>query len=143
MVRRLHQLDLEREEIREREERLNNLLNEGNATYGALQDEMESLRNQYERRIRSGEDNRKELESQITKLEGDTEDMRVRLLDAEKTCERLRADLENKERELQRERHQNKVRETESNEKVDGLYHDLKTQQRTLEAVTKDLETHL
>ena len=30
---------------------------------------MESLRNQYERRIRSGEDNRRELEHQISKLE--------------------------------------------------------------------------
>ena len=37
MVRRLHTLDLEKEEIREREDRLNSLLNEGNATYGALQ----------------------------------------------------------------------------------------------------------
>ena len=66
--------------------------------------------------------------------------MRSRLLSSDKTNERLRADLENKERELQREKHQNKIREEESNEKLNGLYHDLKTQQKTLEAVTADLE---
>ena len=68
-------------------------------------------------------------------------DIRSRLLDSDKTNERVRADLENKERELQREKHQNKIREAESNEKCDGLYHDLKTQQKTLEAVTADLES--
>ena len=67
--------------------------------------------------------------------------MRSRLLDSDKTNERLRADLENKERELQREKHQNKMRETESTEKMEGLYHDLKTAQKTLEAVTADLES--
>ena len=140
MVRRLHQFDLEKDEMAERESRLNNLLSEGNETYGALQNEMESLKSQYERRLRVAEENRRECELSITSLEKDVEEMRSRLLASDKTNERLRADLENKERELQREKHQNKIREEESKEKIDGLYHDIKTQQKTLEAVTSDLE---
>lgn len=141
MVRRLHQFDLEKDETREREERLNSLLSEGSEQHGALQGEMESLKSQYDRRLRLAEENRRENESSISLLEKDMEDIRSRLLDSDKTNERVRADLENKERELQREKHQNKIREAESNEKCDGLYHDLKTQQKTLEAVTADLES--
>ena len=66
MVRRLHQFDLEKDEMNERETRLNNLLSEGNETYGALQNEMESLKSQYERRLRVADENRRECENSIS-----------------------------------------------------------------------------
>lgn len=134
-------MNLVKDDMTDREERLNNLLNEGNETSSALQTEMESLKNQYERRLRTAEETRRENEANIVLLEKDIDDMRSRLLNADKTNERTRADIENKERELQREKHQNKIRETETNEKIDGLYHDLKTQQKANEAVTADVES--
>ncbi|CAG5090077.1 Oidioi.mRNA.OKI2018_I69.PAR.g12454.t1.cds [Oikopleura dioica] len=141
MVRRLHQFDLEKDEMVEREERLNNLLSEGNETYGALQNEMESLKNQYERRLRTCDETKRENEATIHSLEVDIENMRARLLDAEKTSERLKADVDNKEREITRERQQHKLKDSEANERIEGLQHDLKIQQKTLQAVTMDLES--
>lgn len=73
MVRRLHQFDLEKDETREREERLNSLLSEGSEQHGALQGEMESLKSQYDRRLRLAEENRRENESSISLLEKDME----------------------------------------------------------------------
>ena len=79
-----------------REERLNSLLSEGNETYGALQNEMESLKSQYERRLRTCDETKRENEATIHSLEVDIENMRARLLEAEKSTERLRADVDNK-----------------------------------------------
>jgi len=79
-----------------REERLNSLLSEGNETYGALQNEMESLKSQYERRLRTCDETKRENEGTIHSLEVDIENMRARLLESEKSTERLRADVDNK-----------------------------------------------
>ncbi|CBY39750.1 unnamed protein product, partial [Oikopleura dioica] len=199
MVRRLHQFDLEKDEMIGREERLNSLLsegnetygalqnemeslksqyerrlrtcdetkreNEGNETYGALQNEMESLKSQYERRLRTCDETKRENEGTIHSLEVDIENMRARLLESEKSTERLRADVDNKgnlekinpfkfptsskitfltnykDREIIRERQQHKLKDAEANEKIGGLQHDLKIQQKTLQAVTMDLES--
>ena len=64
---------MEKDETKEREDRLNNLLSEGNETYGALQNEMESLKSQYDRRLRAADENRKENEANLIALEKDIE----------------------------------------------------------------------
>ena len=64
---------MEKDETKEREDRLDNLLSEGNETYGALQNEMESLKSQYDRRLRAADENRKENEANLIALEKDIE----------------------------------------------------------------------